>query len=267
MKSILRLLFTLFPIVLFAQNETFDVRHNLSFRKNQVKNTAHIEGIRFFDATPARTLFINGTFDGVYGRNFYTSWGGGVRNYFSQFGFGLNGYWDFSNETKFPIHQIGFGVECLFEKFSFFYNQNMPLTKDRSKLLYKIYFSNSYQIGFKHNITPDLFYAISANFREDSPRIGAKIEIAKQFKHGFSIATSAAYDGNKSPVFGLSLGYHFGGIKPTRYQKPVRNQQINYKIIYAKIRQVKDKILITPPEIIKIDDPEKKNGWIPFLSK
>jgi hypothetical protein len=265
MKKTLTLMLGMIPTALFSQNETLDLRHQLSFDKLNVQNTIRFEGIRCFDLTDSRSIFINGNFDAVYGQNFATSWGAGLREYFSQFGLGINAYWDFSNEAKIGINQIGFGFEFLLDKFTFFHNRSLPLTKDKSTFLYKVSFANSSSIGFKHLIRPDFYYSLSANFREDCSRIGGRLDICKQFDTGFTLGAFVHYEGSVSPLYGFSLGYHFGGKKPLKYQKPVRDHEVKYRITHAQVKQKENTVIITPPASPadeKKNGPDVKPGWI-----
>lgn len=244
----------LLPLSLIANIETFEFFHNCSVQKGKVKNTIQVEGIRFFDMSDSRVIFIDGSIEGVYGNNFSTSCGVGIREYFDGFGLGINSYWDYTNESKFAIHQIGFGIELLMDEFTLFYNRNTPLSKDRDSILYEVNFANSSQLGFKHQISDNLFYALSANVCCFNNKIGFKGEIQKTFSSSISIGGSAMYNGDRSPAFSISIGYHFGGMAEPKYYKPTRDRRVCYKMIHAEIMQEDDKFYIVPPK------EEKKEG-------
>ena len=193
----------------------------------------------------------------------------GARQFFGDFGIGLNMGYAANNNSGYFGHQLNYGLEFFYSRLQLSLNQYEPLFpvfKSRNSV---IKFPSVSELGITYKPSSKYEFGIYPYFVHSIDKWGAKGRASIFISNIIELEISPFYKSQNSGIC-FSIGYHFGGPKSRKNQAIRKSHEMYFNSQPVKPKSVKlDLInkLIPPSECLPVVVPpviEEKPIEIPI---
>lgn len=245
----------LFTGALQAHNTHASLTHHSAFESGKSEHKGRGNLFSAYDFSQEETFIASLGWNQFYSKDFLTSSGIAFRENMKDFGFGLNTFWDFTNQTPVYANQIGLGMELFFDKFLVSFNNYLPLTKkaDIEGTSDQVTFNRASELSLVYFLDPSCTLEVAPRYIHQESEWVIQGAVNYKFNDNLEAAFMPAYGSKEGHVGEVRFTYYFGG-KPQerKYEKVHRSEKIHYQQMAKSIKPAKDKTqvkLVLSPEL------------------